>query len=454
MNIVVTIFYFLLALLLLVTVHEYGHFLGARLCGVKVLRFSFGFGKVLARCHDKRGTEYAWSLFPLGGYVKMLDEEEGPVAAADKPFAFNNKSVWAKIAITSAGPLFNFLFAFCALWLVLVVGIQSLAPMIDEIIPGSIAARGGLTAQQEIIAFNGKPIASWRDFQYALMPLLGTNESVPITVKSMVNGEQSTHSLGLDHWHIDGKNPDILASLGIKLFVPRVPPVVGEVVVGSPASIAGFEVGDVVLSVDGMTIPDWLDLVELVKHSPGKLLSIKVMRHGKRETLPVKVGVTQGDGHDIGLLGVRSKQVNWPAGWLRVQREGGLNAVGTALQQTVELTGTTFSLIGRLATGKVSLQGISGPVGIAEGAGESARSGFSYYVSFLALVSISLGVLNLLPIPLLDGGHLLFYFIEIIRRRPLSSEFKSAGMVFGFMFLMALMVLALTNDFGRLLSKF
>ncbi len=450
MNVIATLFYFLLALLLLVTVHEYGHFLVARLCGVKVLRFSFGFGKVLARCHDKRGTEYAWSLFPLGGYVKMLDEEEGPVAEVDRPMAFNNKSVWVKIAITFAGPLFNFIFAFFALWLVFVVGIQSLAPMIDGVVPESIAARAGLTAQQEIIAFNGQSISSWRDFQYALMPLLGTKEPVSITVKSMINGEQSTHSLELNRWHIDSQHPDLLASVGLKLFVPKVPPIVGEVLEGSPASTAGFNVGDTVLSVDGVAIEDWLNLVDLVKNNPGKLMSVVVMRDGKRQTLPVNVGVSRSDGERVGLLGVRSKKVTLPPGWLRVQKEGVLEASGTALRETIELTRTTFSLIGRLMTGKVSLQGVSGPIGIAEGARESARGGFSYYVSFLALLSISLGVLNLLPIPLLDGGHLLYYFIEIIRRRPLSSEFKSAGIAIGFMFLMALMVLALTNDLGRL----
>ena len=252
-----TFFYFILALFLLVTVHEYGHFIVARWCGVKVLRFSFGFGKVLARWHDKQGTEFAWSLFPFGGYVKMLDEEEGPVASAEKHLAFNNQSVWKKIAIAFAGPLFNFLFAFVALWLVLVVGIQSLAPMIDGVIPGSLAAKAGLRARQEIIAFNHQPISSWRDFQYALMPLMGSSESVPVTVKAMKSGEQSLLTLPLTEWQFDGKTPDVLATLGIKPFVPTIPPVVGAVVADSPAAAAGFKVGDEVLSVDGVVMTDW-----------------------------------------------------------------------------------------------------------------------------------------------------------------------------------------------------
>ena len=453
MNIVWTLFYFILALLLLVTVHEYGHFIVARWCGVKVLRFSFGFGKVLAHWRDKRGTEYAWSLIPLGGYVKMLDEEEGFVAPAEKHLAFNNQSLWVKIAIASAGPLFNFLFAFCALWLVLVVGIQSFAPMIGRVLPGSIAERGGLQAQEEIIALNDKPIFSWRDFQYALMPLVGSNDTVQITVKSMLNGKQMKRKLELTGWQLDGKKSDVLGTLGIKPFVPAVPPVVNEVFSNSTAKSAGLKVGDIVLKVDGVAITDWLDMLSIIKDNPDKLMTIVVRRDGKEVQLPVKVGKARLDGVEVGVLGVLSKHVDWPAGWLRVQREGPIVALGSALRQTVELTAASFSLVGRLVMGKVSLQGISGPIGIAQGAGESAHSGFSYYMFFLALISISLGVINLLPIPLLDGGHLLYYVLELIRQRPLSAEFKSIGMVVGFTFLIALMILALTNDLGRLLSR-
>lgn len=454
MSIFVTIFYFILALFLLVTVHECGHFLAARLCGVKVLRFSFGFGPVLAHWYDKRGTEYAWSLVPLGGYIKMLDEEEGVVIDSEKHLAFNNKSVWSRIAIAFAGPLFNFIFAFVALWLVLVVGIQSLAPIIDSVKPGSIAARSGLKANQEIVALDNQLISSWHDFQYALMPLIGTESSVPMTVKSRTTHRLKKLSLNLDGWNVEGQRSDIWTSLGITPFVPKVPPIVGMVVEHSPASMAGFQVGDIVRFADGTVINDWIDLLTLVKNNPGKLMSIIVERQNKKISLPVEIGSVQRDGHSIGMLGVQSKRVDWPEGWMRLQRQGPVKALGTAFYQTVDLTKATFVLIGRLATGKVSLRGISGPVGIAQGAGESAQGGFSYYVSFLALISISLGVLNLLPIPLLDGGHLLYYVIELVRRRPLSVQIKSLGMTIGFVFLMALMALALTNDLSHLVNKF
>ena len=445
-----TLFYFALTLLLLVTVHEFGHFWVARLCGVKVLRFSFGFGKVLASWHDKRGTEYAFSLFPLGGYVKMLDEAEGEVALNERHLAFNNQSLLVRIAIVLGGPLFNFLFAFLALWLVLVIGIQSLAPMIDTVKPGSIAAHAGFEKQQEIVSLNGRSIASWRDFQYAFMPLLGTHEPVTVTVKSVLNGEEKRLILPLKHWELNKNNPDLLESLGLLPFVPSIPPIVGEVFPDSPAQAAGLHVGDRILSVNQQSIEDWLLLVSTVKNNPDKRLKLGIVRDGLRETLWVQTSSIDANGHKEGMLGVRSKALDWPKRWLRLQRESPIPAMKTALVQTVELSGATFALVGRLVQGKLSLKHLSGPVGIAEGAGASGRSGLPYYLSFLALVSISLGVLNLLPVPLLDGGHLLYYLIEAIRRRPLSIAAKSFGLYVGLLLLMVVTIIAVSNDLVRL----
>ncbi|MDI9817816.1 MULTISPECIES: RIP metalloprotease RseP [unclassified Legionella] len=446
-----TLFYFFLALVLLITIHEYGHFLVARLLGVKVLRFSFGFGKVLARWYDKKGTEYAWSIFPLGGYVKMLDESEEEVSESERHLAFNNKSVWVRIAIVIAGPLFNFLFAFVALWLVLIIGIHSLAPIIDDVKPNSIAALSGLEPKEEIVALNNKTVGSWRDFQFALIPLVGSEETVNIKVKSLLDGRQKSLSLSLAGWELDAKNPDPLGSLGIVPFIPNIPPIIGEVVENSPAQRAGLQEADVIEQMDGKPLNDWLQLVGYVREHPGTPLRLSVLRQGKVHEINVHIG-TQDDNLKEGFLGLRSQKVNWPSQWLRLQRQGPIEAVGTAFSQTVELTGATFSLIGRLVTGKLGFQTISGPVGIAQGAGESGRSGFSYYLSFLALVSISLGVLNLLPIPMLDGGHLLYFLVEIVKGKPLSDEARSIGIYLGLMFLGVLMVLALTNDITRLMS--
>ncbi|MDP3269441.1 MAG: RIP metalloprotease RseP [Legionella sp.] len=446
----VTLLYFLLALLLLVSVHEYGHFQVARWCGVKVLRFSFGFGTVLASWHDKKGTEYAWSLFPLGGYVKMLDETEGDVDEREKHLAFNNKSVWQRIAIVLAGPLFNFLFAFFALWLVLVIGMHSLAPIIASVKPDSLASRAGFSAKQEIVAINGSKINSWRDFQYAMMPLVGSRETIQVTVKSLNSGEVNQLSLPLVDWQLDDKKPDPLKSLGIEPFIPSIPPIIGEVVANSPAEKAGLQVGDKLISINGKPFDDWLLLVDFVKEHPDTRLDIEMDRQGKVHSIKLITGSQKVQGKTEGFIGVRSQKVDWPEHWLRHERQNPLTALGTALKQTGHLTATTFILMGRLVTGKLGLNSISGPVGIAQGAGDSGRGGIVSYLFFLALVSISLGALNLLPIPMLDGGHLLYYAFEIIRGKPLSDGVKSLGVYLGIFLLVALMFIALTNDLSRL----
>lgn len=447
-----TMLYFILALLLLVTVHEYGHFQVARWCGVKVLRFSFGFGKIIACWHDKKGTEYAWSLFPLGGYVKMLDESEGEVPANEKHLAFNNQPMWVRTAIILAGPLFNFIFAFVALWLVLVIGMYSLAPMIDSVAPNSIAAKAGLTSKQEIIALNGTKINSWRDFQYAMMPMIGSQETAMVKVKSMTDGHESVVALPLAHWQLDSKRPDPLKSLGIEPFIPTIPAVVGELVPDSPAVKAGLKVDDTITQVDGKPFADWMFLVDYVKERPDTHIILTIRRNGQEQTIAIQTGKQLVDGKTAGFIGVKSQKVDWPEHWLRLEREGPVGALGSAFKETVHLSVTTLKLMGRLVTGKLALNSISGPVGIAQGAGDSGRSGFVYYLFFLALVSISLGVLNLLPIPMLDGGHLLYYVIEMIIGKPLSDAAKTKGMYVGLVLLVSLMGIALTNDISRLVG--
>lgn len=448
----VTMLYFLLALFLLVTIHEYGHFQVARWCGVKVLRFSFGFGKILARWHDKKGTEYAWSLLPIGGYVKMLDESEEVVPEHEKHLAFNNQPVWKRILIVLAGPLFNFLFAFAALWLVLVIGMHSLAPIIASVKPNSIAGAAGLTAKQEIIGLDDTTVNSWRDFQYAMMPMIGSKQTVDVTVKSLVDGHVSHISLPLEHWQLDANNPDPLKSLGIEPFIPTIPPVIGEVVPDSPADKAGIKLNDTLLSINGDKFDDWMYLVDFVRIHPDTQFNLSLLRDGHTQSLQVTIGSQTIKNKTQGFLGLRPQKIQWPEHWLRLQREGPIAALGTAFKQTISLSGTTFKLMGRLVTGKLGIKSISGPVGIAQGAGESGRNGLVYYLFFLALVSISLGVLNLLPIPMLDGGHLLYYAMEIIRGKPLSEGVKSAGVYFGLLILAVLMFIALTNDISRLTS--
>lgn len=452
MTLLATLFYFLIALLLLVTIHEFGHFIVARLCGVKVLRFSFGFGKVLASWHDRRGTEFAWSLLPLGGYVKMLDESEGEVKEEERHLAFNNQSLGSRALIVLAGPVFNFLFAFAALWIVLVIGTQSFAPIIQKAKPGSAFAKAGLVGRQEIVSINGTKVANWRDVQYAIMPLVGTTDPMTITVKSVTNAAISSVNLPSIDWQLDAKQPDILDNLGIIPFVPTLPMIVGDVMAESPAFSAGIHQGDLIRSVNNHRMKDWLSLVDFVKHHPNQRVVMTIIRQGQQKNITVLIGAKNVNGHLEGSLGVRSQRLDWPKQWIRTQREPVLHAMFVASSQTMRLIGDTFVFIGHMLQAKVSTHNLSGPVGIAQAAGESARHGLTEYLYFLALLSISLGVLNLLPIPALDGGYLLYYLIEFVVRRPLSEKIKSTGAFFGFFCMIALMIVALSNDINRLLN--
>ncbi|MCC5791975.1 MAG: RIP metalloprotease RseP [Legionellaceae bacterium] len=449
---ILTVLSFILALLLLICFHEYGHFVVARWCGVKVLRFSFGFGPVLWHFSDRHGTEFSWSLWPLGGYVKMLDETEGEVAAEERPHAFNRQPVWKRILIVLAGPAFNFIFAFAALWLAAVIGVYSLAPMIDAVEPGSIAEQAGLRAGQEILSLEGEPTRSWRDFQFSLMPHIGTEQVLHLRVKTLQTGATESIQLPLKDWRLDFKKPDILASFGIQPFLPGIPPLVARVVENMPAQQAGIEEGDRIVAVNGQTISDWRELVDYVQQYPGQTIEIRLMRAGQEKTINLTIGERQVNGESQGFIGLMSAQPQWPKEWLRLQRDGPLVAIASAAHKTWHLSVTTLSFIGRLISGKLSLETVSGPLGIAQGAGDSAKSGLVYYLFFLALVSISLGVLNLLPVPMLDGGHLLFYLVEIIQRKPVSEQLRLVFTYVGLLLLIALMAVAVRNDILRLLS--
>jgi regulator of sigma E protease len=449
---VMTLFYFFLALLILITVHEFGHFWVARKCGVKVLRFSFGFGKVLFSWRDKKQTEYAFSAFPLGGYVKMLDETEEAVPQNERHLAFNNQAVYKKTAIVLAGPLFNFIFAILALWLMNVIGISSLAPIIGSVKQDSIAAHAGVKPNQEVLAVNGEKVSSWRQFQYAIIPIIGTSSPLKLSVKSNRTNQQQTLALDLSNWQLDSKNPDILTSFGIEPYIPKVPPIVGTVVEGMPAQSAGIKTGDIILSMNEEPIDDWFKLVQKVQNSPGESLRLTVLRGKKRLTFEIRPVTKTLNKQTVGFIGLTSKKYEWPKQWFRTHRYSPIMALKKAIIQTMNLSITTVKMIGRLIIGKISFKTISGPIGIAQGAGQSAQGGMAYYLSFLALVSISLGVLNLLPIPMLDGGHLLYYFVEIIIRREVSEQAKALGFNIGLILLITLMILAVFNDVSRLVG--
>lgn len=443
-----TFIYFVIALLLLISIHEYGHFLVARLCGVQVLRFSFGFGKVLLRWVDKRQTEYVISALPLGGYVKMLDEDDADklLSSAEKHVAFNNQSVYARMAIVAAGPLFNFILAFVLLWLVLVIGVQSIAPIISSVKPNSIAAQSGLTTRQEIIEVNGAKISSWRDFQYAFIPLLGSDKTIQIKTSSKLDSSIRTVYLSLSKIKFDHKINSILEILGIVPCMPSIPPIIGQIIHDSPASKVDLVINDTIQAVNGHPIHDWLEFIEQIRRQPNTMLKLDIIRNKQKYSVNITSASQIIDGQQTGYVGLYAKKITLPAHWLRVQKEPVMPAAKHALIQTMDLIAASYATFWRLVTGKLGFGTISGPIGIAKAAGDSARMGLAYYLSFLALISINLGVLNLLPVPLLDGGHLLYLIIELISGRSISKQIKTAGANIGFIIVIFLMFFAITND--------
>ena len=444
----VTILAFLLALAVLVVFHELGHFFAARLAGVKVLRFSVGFGRPVLRHVAADGVEWVLSAIPLGGYVKMLDEHEGPVAPAEAPRAFNRASVGRRLFIVAAGPLANFLLAVLLYWVMYVHGVPALKPIIDAPLRGSPAALAGLARGDEIARVDDEPVVSFGDLRMALLTHGVGAEAVRLTLSDGQVARLSTAGIGT----ID-PGSDILAALGLRLYEPRLPAVIGRVMPGSPAERAGLARGDRIAAVNGARVGDWQQLVEAVQASPGKPVQLLVGNgQGSALITLTPERVTQG-GHTIGRIGAAPEV---PAGLfapLRTElRYGPLDALGQAAAKTWDLSVFSLEMLGRMLVGEVSWKNLSGPLTIADYAGQSAEMGWLPYLAFLSIVSISLGVLNLLPIPLLDGGHLMYYIFESVRGKPVSERAMEIATRIGMSILMVLVTIALYNDFQRILS--
>ena len=440
----------LVALGVLVTFHEFGHFWVARRCGVKVLRFSVGFGMPLLRWRDRQGTEYVVAAIPLGGYVKMLDEREGEVPAELAGQSFNRKTVRQRIAIVAAGPIANFLLALVFFWAVAMLGSQQVRPVIGSVESGSMAAEAGLMAGQEIVAVDGEAVTGWSNVNLELVRRLGETGSLDIRVQSPGATAVTSHKVKLDQWLQGSDEPDPIRSLGIAPWRPALEPVLAELDPEGPAAAAGLEVGDRLLSLNGTPLGDWQQLVDLVRQRADTEVTLKVQRHGETLELPV-VLTTRGEGSAAaGYLGAGVKPVEWPPEMLREVSYGPLEAVGEGAKRTWAMSVLTLDSLKKMLFGELSVKNLSGPITIAKVAGASAQSGFGDFLNFLAYLSISLGVLNLLPIPVLDGGHLLFYLIEWVRGRPVSDRVQGWGIQIGISLVVGVMLLALINDLGRL----
>jgi regulator of sigma E protease len=444
--------YFIVTLGILITAHEFGHFWVARRLGVKVVRFSIGFGPPLwLRRSRVDGTEYAITAIPLGGYVRMLDEREGPVADQERHRAFNRQPVSTRIAVVVAGPLFNFLFAILVYSVIFTAGIPGIRPLLDAPVADSIAARGGFQKGDLITAVDAQPTPTLHAVSLALLEHSLDKDLIQVQVEDE-GGQHRLRTLDLHGQQKVTEDGDILAQLGLSPW--PIPAVVGQVLEGSPAQRAGFLPGDRVIAIDAQAIKDWPQLVAYVQARPGQTLSVLIDRAGQQQTLTVTPEPAAGDKQGIiGKIGVSGQIPADSTAQLQVViRYGPFRAVAEAVSKTWDMSLFTLRMLGRTLLGKVSLSNISGPITIAQFAGQSASIGLIPFLSFLALVSISLGVLNLLPVPVLDGGHLMYYCIELVKGSPLSDVAQELGQRVGIALLVMLMGLALFNDLSRLLG--
>lgn len=439
---------FIIALGVLITVHEFGHFWVARRCGVRVERFSIGFGKALWRRSDKQGTEFVVAMIPLGGYVKMLDERVEPVTPEMRHRAFNNKSVGQRAAVIAAGPIANFLFAIFAWWLVFIIGVPGVRPVIGEITPDSIAAHAQINAGTELKAIDGIETPDWDAVRLQLIAKIG-DEHTTLSVAPPGSDSRQEKVLDLRQWAFEPDREDPVSSLGIRPRGPQIEPVLAEIQSGSAASKAGLQAGDRIVKVDGQQLTQWMTFVALVRDNPGTPLALEIERQGSSLSLTLIPDTKPGSKAE-GFAGVVPKIIPLPDEYKTVRQYGPFSAIVEATDKTWQLMKLTVSMLGKLITGDVKLNNLSGPISIAQGAGMSAESGLIYYLMFLALISVNLGIINLFPLPVLDGGHLLFLAIEKLKGGPVSERVQDFSYRIGSILLVLLMGLALFNDFSRL----
>lgn len=441
---------FIVTLGILVTVHEFGHFWVARRLGVKVLRFSIGFGKPLWTRRGKDGTEYALAALPLGGYVRMLDEREGEVQHAELPRAFNRQSLATRSAIVCAGPLFNFAFAILAYWLMFMIGVAGLRPVIGEVLEHSVAQQAGLLKGDEVVEVGGKPTPTWDTALIAMLDKALDRNRIELTVQ----GEDGRrHERVLDVSALsDLDRGDLLEHLGLRALRPQVPAVVGKVVPQGPAARAGLQAGDRLLAADGQAIEDWAGWAAYVRAHAGVRIALTLERNGATQQLTVIPEAKPAPGGGVtGRIEAAPEPLKaLPPGLRAEQRYAPGAALVMAVQQTGEMSLLSLRLLAKMVMGEASLQNISGPLSIAEYAGYSASDGVAPFLRFLALISVSLAILNLLPVPVLDGGHLMYYLIEAVKGSPVSLRAQHIGQQLGIALLLGLTVLAFYNDLTRL----
>ena len=453
MSLIFTIFSFIVAISILVAIHEYGHYIVAKKLGVKILRFSIGFGKPLwKKRFGKDRTEFVIAALPLGGYVKMLDARETSVSADEEHREFTHQSVWTRIAIVAAGPVFNFIFAVFAYWVMFVIGVSGIKPVIGSIDADGLAKQAGLVSGYEIVSINNNTTPIWDVAVKNIIPAIVERSKAVLELKDK-EGNTITRTLDFSTTSGEIKIEKLFKQLGFKPWRPEIKPVVGAVLENSPASSAGFKVNDKIVSIDGVLTPDWLDVVEIVSSKPAEILQVIILRDGNEKSLQVIPEKITQNGKSIGRLGLGHKAGALYPEDMRVTHGYNLfESIPRAFSRTWDFSVLTLKMMGKIFTGEISIKNLSGPVSIAQYAGYSASAGLARFLDFLAIVSISLGILNLLPIPILDGGHLTYYFIEVVRKKPVSEETQEFASRIGMVLLFSLMSVALYNDILRVMG--
>jgi len=456
LDVLYSILAFIVAIGVLVTVHEFGHFWVARKMGVKVLRFSVGFGKPLWQKTSARdGTEYVIASLPLGGYVKMLDEREGEVAEDELDQAFNRKSVWRRIAIVVAGPAFNFLFAIVAYYLIFLVGVEGVKPVIGEVTNPSPAYTAGVKPRDRILSVNGIETATWEKARFTLLDQAVSEDRIVLRVQSE---DLQIRDRVLDIAELEllqDEKIDLMQDLGLTSWRPNIAPTIEEVLEDGAARQAGLRAGDLILALDGVRIENARQWVDQIRANPERTMPLRVLRDGEPVELALTPRSRSEGGETFGYIGVRNR-VDIPESMRRemlvTERYGPVSGLVSAMDKTWSMTWLTLRVLGKLVTGEASVRNLSGPITIAHYAGLSARIGLEPFLGFLAIISISLGVLNLLPVPMLDGGHLLYYLVEIFKGSPVSEQTEIVGQKIGIFLLFCLMTIALYNDLLRLVE--
>jgi regulator of sigma E protease len=442
-----SVWWLIVTLGVLITFHEFGHFVVARRCGVKVLRFSVGFGKALWTRRDRKGTDFVIAAVPLGGYVKMLDEREGEVDPADFDHAYNRKPVLQRMAISAAGPAFNLIFTLAAFWLVLIIGKPDYQPVVAA--PTGLAAQAGFEAGDRIVKIGDESVATWTEALETLAVRSVDARPVDVTVRT-AGGVETIRKLALDRLSDSSDIEKSLPEIGLKLRAPVPPPIASKVSSGLPAAAAGMESGDRILAVNGTPVADFAALGETIQKEAAKspTLGFKVQRGSSQVDLTVHViQQAAGKGESRWVAGIEAPDTHDA-----LLRQGPLTAVPAAFKETWHRAGDMLALLGQIVTGHASTKNISGIISIGQAANTSAQMGLGWFLDFLAMVSLSLAVMNLLPIPILDGGHLLYYLIELVKGSPVSERTQVAGQYVGLMLLVALMGLAFYNDILRIAS--